>query len=75
MFGLVAGVKRFVIAGARLPHFPEDFEPALAETAQRAGVALAFGAMGLVVGLCPRAGLAAVIGPLMDGGKADWGRV
>lgn len=67
MFGLVAGVKRFVIAGARLPHFPEDFEPALAETAQRAGVALAFGAMGLVVGLCPRAGLAAVIGPLMDG--------
>jgi hypothetical protein len=61
VFGLVAGMERFVVRGAGLPHFPEDFEPALAEAAQGAGVALAFGAMSTVVGLCPRAGLTAVV--------------
>ena len=67
MFGLVAGVERFVVGLAGLPHLPEDFEPTLAQAAQRAGVTLAFGAMGLVVGLRPGAGFAAVIGPLVDG--------
>ena len=67
MFGLVASVERFVAGGASLPHLPEDFQPALAEAAQGASVALAFGAMGAVVGLCPGTGLATVIGPLMHG--------
>lgn len=67
VFGLVGGVERFVVGRAGLPHFPEDFEPALAEATQGAGMALAFGAMSAVVGLRPRAGFAAVVGPLMDG--------
>ena len=59
MFGLVAGVERFVVGRTGLPHLPEDFEPMLPEAAQGAGVALAFGTMGAVVGLSPRASLAA----------------
>ena len=50
-----------------LPHLPEDFEPALTQAAERAGVALPFGAVRLVMGLRPGAGFAAVIGPLMGG--------
>ena len=67
MFGLVASMERFVVRGAVLPHLPEDFEPTLAQAAQGAGMALAFGAMGLVVGLRPGAGFATVIGPLVHG--------
>ena len=68
VFGLVAGVERFVVGRAGLPHFPEDFEPALAEATQGAGMALAFGAMSAVVGLRPRAGFAAVVKfPRFDG--------
>lgn len=39
-FGCGCGGLRY--GGAGLPHFPEDFEPALAEAAQGAGVTLAF---------------------------------
>ena len=67
MFGLVPSEEGFVVGGTGLPHFPEDFEPALAEATQGAGMALAFGTMGAIVGLRPRTGLAAMIGPLMDG--------
>ena len=44
MSALVVKVQGFVVGGGGLPHFPEDFEPALAEAAQGAGVALAAGA-------------------------------
>ena len=68
MAGLVASVEGLIVAGAGLPHLPEDFQPALPETAQGAGVGLALGAMGLVVGFGPRAAFAAEVGPQVHGG-------
>ncbi len=55
MFALVFKVPGFVVGGVGLPHFPEDFHPALAQAAKRAGVALAAGAVGSVIGLRPSA--------------------
>ena len=37
---LVFHVQFGVVGGARLPHFPDDFEPALPQAAQGLGVAL-----------------------------------
>ena len=71
MLGLIAGMEGFIIGGAGLPHFPEDFEPALAEAAEGAGMTLALVAIGSVVGLRPGAALAAEIGPLVDGAAQD----
>ncbi len=67
MLGLIASVERLVVRRAVLPHLPKDFEPALAQAAQGAGVALTFGAVSLVIGLRPGAGLTTVVGPLMHG--------
>ncbi len=72
VLSLVASVERLVVAASGLPHFPKDFEPALAETAQSAGMALAFVAVSLVVGLSPGALLAAEVGPEMHGGAQGW---
>ena len=66
MPGLVLGVQSLVIRRARLPHLPEDLQPALTQASQRTGMALAFGAMGPVVGLRPHATFAAEVGPLVD---------
>jgi hypothetical protein len=44
MLELIARVKVRVIQGARLPHLPDDFQPALTQSPQRAGMAFAFGA-------------------------------
>ena len=41
MLDLVTGVEIGDIGLMGLPHFPEDFEPALAEATQGAGVAFA----------------------------------
>ena len=68
---MIAGMEDFIIGGAGLPHFPEDFEPALAEAAEGAGMTLALVAIGSVVGLRPGAALAAEIGPLVDGAAQD----
>ena len=65
---MVAGVEGLVVAGAGLPHFPEDFQPALTETAQCAGVRLTLGAMRLIVSFGPRAAFAAEVGPQVHGG-------
>jgi hypothetical protein len=46
MLDLVSEMESFVVAGAILPHAPEDFQPSLPQAAQSAGVALSFVAMG-----------------------------
>src|SRR5712672_1045863 len=56
---------RRVIGTAVLPQSPEHFEPTLAQTAQRAGVVVAFLALALVIRLRPRAFFAAAVGPQM----------
>ena len=63
---LVLGVKPFVVGGSRLPHLPEDLQPALTKAAQRHRVGLSFGPMGLVVGLRPCTASTAQIGPQVD---------
>src|SRR5580765_6611832 len=63
---LVESVKVFVVRLTTLPHLPQDLEPALAQTAQRAGMALAFVWLRPVIGRGPRAELAAAIAPGMD---------
>ena len=68
MLRLISGMKGFVVGRFSLPHLPEDFEPALAETTKRAGMGLALVPMSLVVALGPSASDAAQIGPEVDGG-------
>jgi hypothetical protein len=60
---LVQGVPGFVVGLPALPHLPEDLQPPLPQSAQRAGVALAFLALPPVVGPGPGAEL---IGPAKD---------
>jgi hypothetical protein len=62
---LVQGMAGFVVAGAALPHLPQDLQPPLAQAAQRAGVALALFPLRQVIRLRPRAHLAAAIAPQM----------
>ena len=56
---LVLGVQLGVVAGAGLPHFPKDLQPALAEAAQGAGMGLSAVARGFVIDLRPTALFAA----------------
>src|ERR1044071_467954 len=58
----------FVVSLPVLPEPPEDFEPALAQTAQRAGMTVALGTLVLVVSGRPVAGQPAAVGPQMDRG-------
>ena len=67
VFELVAGMEIGVVWRAGLPHFPKDFQPALAEASQRAGVALAALAKRIIIGRRPRTGLPAQVGPQMHG--------
>ena len=64
---MVATVQLAVVAGAGLPHLPEDFQPAVCQAAQRAGVALSALAVILIVGLGPGALVTAAIGPQVQG--------
>jgi hypothetical protein len=56
-----------VIEGSIEPHFVDDFKPAVAESAQRVGVALVLLAMVLVVTLSPGTTREALLGEKMDG--------
>ena len=67
MLELVAGVQFAVVGSARLPHLPDDFQPALAQAAQRLGVAFAAFAQGVVIGRRPGALGAALVGKKMHG--------
>ena len=55
MFELIAGVQIGVVRAAGLLDLPKDLQPALSQTTEGAGMALASCAMGFVVGLGPRA--------------------
>src|SRR4029453_934714 len=55
-----------VVGGSVLPHFPEDFQPALGEAAQGTSVAFAAGAKALVVGFGPSGLKATATGPEME---------
>ena len=63
VFLLIAIVQFAIVASAGLPHLPDYFQPAVGQTAQRAGVALPPPAVILVISLCPSALRAAAIGP------------
>ena len=45
---LIAGVQVAIITSVRLPHFPEDFQPPMPQTAQRVGVAFPLFPLGLI---------------------------
>jgi hypothetical protein len=64
---LVFEVELAVVGGVGLPHLPDDFQPALAEAAQRLGVGLATLAQGIVISVGPRALRAAFVGEEMHG--------
>src|SRR5262245_33121493 len=53
MFKLIAHVQVTVIRGSGLPHFPDDFQPAVSETSQGLSMALAAIAQLSVIDLCP----------------------
>lgn len=67
VFELIARVEVGVIGSAGLPHFPEDFEPALAEAAQGAGVTLPTLSKVVIIGGRPGTGGSTQIGPEVDG--------
>src|SRR2546430_7335560 len=60
-------MNRFIIGRPVLPHAPEHLQPTLAQTAEGTGMTVSTFAFGLIVQLSPEAGLAALIGPQMDG--------
>ena len=66
VFHLIALVKLGIVSAPGLPHFPEDFEPALPQAAKRAGVGLAFVAFFLIVRLRPGTLRPAEVGPQVD---------
>ena len=68
MTDLIASVEGFVVRRAGGPHFPEDFEPALAQTSKGCGMAHALLFFLLVVSLCPGAERSAEVRPEMDRG-------
>ena len=63
MFKLIGQVEIGVVTGFGLPHFPQDFEPALTQAAERSGVSFSSGPQLLVIHLSPGAELTAQIGP------------
>lgn len=72
MFDLVTGVPLFIIGHVGLPHFSEDFQPTLAQTAQGAGMALAFLTFLHVIHLRPAAGFPAKVRPQMHRGRSAY---
>lgn len=65
MLELVLLMKVGVVRTVGLDHLPNNFQPALAQTAQRAGVAFAFGPFVLIVNGRPTTLTAAAVGPQM----------
>ena len=67
MLELVAGVELGIVGSSGLPHFPNDFKPALSEGAQ--GHCMAFAALTelLIVHLRPGTPAATKIGPEVEG--------
>src|SRR5439155_13663473 len=63
MLELVATVQIGIIHCPRLPHFPYDFQPSLAQATQCAGVTLSFCTQRGVVSRSPRTTVATQVGP------------
>src|ERR1051326_2157803 len=59
-------MKGFVIDGAVLPHAPQYFLPAFAQTAQRAGMAMPLFAFGGIINPGPGTSSAAQVGPKVN---------
>ena len=68
MLELVALMEIGIVGLVGAEHFPNDFEPALAQTSERTGMAFAFGAFLLVIHGRPGARLPATVGPEMNDG-------
>jgi hypothetical protein len=64
---LVAGVQVRVVERMGLSHFPNNFQPTLAQGSQGAGMTFALGSERGVVSRSPRRELAAQVGPEMHG--------
>jgi hypothetical protein len=60
---LVLSMEVFVVDLTALPHLPQDLQPPLSETPQRAGVAFAFGSVRLIIRRRPIAELATAVSP------------
>ena len=56
-----------IVLGSGLPHFPKDFQPALARAPQGAGVGFAPFSKALIVGFGPRAIVAAQVSAQVKG--------
>ena len=67
MLLLVAGVQIGVVRLAGLDHPPNDFQQALAQTTQSAGMAFAFRAFLAIVNIGPGTNPEGALGPKMDG--------
>ena len=63
MLELIARVQVRIVRRAGLPHLPNDLQPPLAQSAQRAGVTFSFGPQGGVIRPGPRTEVAAQVGP------------
>ena len=72
MLLLVTGVEVGIIGLVSLDHFPNDFQQALAEATQGAGMAFAFRAFLPVVNLRPRTSLRTALSPEMNGVAEDF---
>lgn len=69
---MVSGVKRFVVRRFGLEHFPENFEPALSQATQRAGMRHFLLAFFLIVDLRPNTVGSAEVGPEMHGRSQEF---
>jgi len=63
MLNLVLLMQAGIVAGACLPHSPKDFEPALAQTPESAGVGLTAFSKALIIDVGSRAGASAQVSP------------
>src|SRR5262245_25950386 len=61
---MLFGVVRRSVAN----HSSDDFQPTMSQTAQRTGMALSFISVGLVIGRCPGAIMAAEVRPQVQSG-------
>ena len=67
MFYLISHVKICVVGSPVLPHFPDDVQPALAQTSHSLGVSFSAFAQSFIVDFCPSALRTAFVGEELHG--------